>query len=149
MQDNRTISRIPEEGQSIGLYLYCVFADVAKYWLALILLTAAVVLTSSVALSRLQRPVYEASTTVTIGSDSKESGARIVTGRKYNYSLGEAVNSATRLKDILSSAELKAAAAEELGQPGFVGSATVTHPTWKPKRSCAAWRSTRKNSTEA
>ena len=128
MQDNRTISRIPEEGQSIGLYLYCVFADVAKYWLALILLTAAVVLTSSVALSRLQRPVYEASTTVTIGSDSKESGARIVTGRKYNDSLGEAVNSATRLKDILSSAELKAAAAEELGQPGFVGSATVTQP---------------------
>ena len=129
MQENRTISRFPEEGQSIGTYLHCVFSDVAKHWPSLVMLTAAAVLLAIVVLSHLQEPVYKASVTVAVTCDSKDSSARIVSGEKYSENFTEAVNSAVRLRDIAASEELKTAAAkdleEELGLEEFEGTATI------------------------
>lgn len=124
MQDNNTISRISEEGQSIDLY--SIFTDVVKHWLSLILLSVAAVLVAYVVLSYIKPLDYATSTTLVVTNIEEDSTASSISGKDVYENLNYAADSASRLKNILSSKELKSTVAKELGLKEFVGSATAS-----------------------
>ena len=125
MQDNRaTIGHTSEEGQTIDVY--SVIIDVARHWLSLILLSIAAVLTSYVILSVIHPLDYATTFTMVVTNVDEDSNTSGITGAEVYENLSYAADSASRLKNILSSKELKATVAKELGLKSFVGSATAS-----------------------
>ena len=124
MQDSRaTVSHVSDERQSIDLY--SVMMDVAKHWLSLILLSAAAVLTAYVALSIVKPPDYATTATMVVTNVNEDRNVTSITGAEVYENLNYAADSASRLKNILSSKELKSTVAKELGLKEFVGKATA------------------------
>ncbi len=123
MQESKAgISRVSEEGQ---LDLYSVITDVAKHWLSILLLTVSAIIMTYVVLYYIHPLNYATSATLVVtnveeNSNSNASGADIYENLNY------AADSASRLKNILASKELKTTVAKELGLKSFEGTATAT-----------------------
>ena len=125
MQDNKaTISPVFGEGQTIDLY--SVMTDVVKHWISLILLSVAAVLTSYVVLSIAHPLNYATSATLVVNNIDEDESASNNSGSDVYENLNYAADSASRLKNILSSKALQTTVAKELGLKKFVGTATAT-----------------------
>ena len=125
MQDSRTmISHVSEEGQAIDLY--SVITDVARHWFSLILLTTASVLIAYVVLTFTRPLDYATTATMVVTNVDEERTTSNVSGTEVYENLSFAADSASRLKNILSSKGLKDTVAKELGLKQFVGSAKAS-----------------------
>ena len=126
MQDDRTrISHVSDEEQAIDLY--SIFTDVAKHWISLCLLTAAAMLISYVLLSFLNPLVYATTATMVVTNVNEDvNTSNNSSGADVYENLNYAADSASRLKNILSSKELKDTVAKALGLTEFQGTATAS-----------------------
>lgn len=106
------------EGTAIDLY--SMVMDVAKEWLSILLLTVAAGLCAYVVLSN-WRPLDYATTATMVVRNMEEENNSNNTGTDVYENLNYGADSASRLKNILESKELKATVAKELGLKEFEG----------------------------
>ena len=106
------------EGTAIDLY--SMVMDVAKEWLSILLLTVAAGLCAYVVLSN-WRPLDYATTATMVVRNMEEENNSSNTGTDVYENLNYGADSASRLKNILESKELKATVAKELGLKEFEG----------------------------
>ena len=100
--------------------LYSIIMDVVKEWLSILLLTIASGLFAYVLLSNLRPLNYATTTTMVVRNMDGENGDRN-TGTDVYENLNYGADSASRLKNILESRELKDTVAKELGLKEFEG----------------------------
>lgn len=117
------ISRVSDEGQIIDLY--SILTDVAKHWLSIILLSVAAVLTSYVVLCIVNPLDYATTATLVVTNVDEDRTVSSITGTEVYENLNYAADSASRLKNILASKELKSTVAKELGLTEFSGKAVA------------------------
>ena len=106
------------EGTAIDLY--SMVMDVAKEWLSILLLTVAAGLCAYVVLSN-WRPLDYATTATMVVRNMEEENVSGNTGTDVYENLNYGADSASRLKNILESKELKDTVAKELGLKEFEG----------------------------
>lgn len=110
MQSDRyTVEAAP--GKEQGSDLYRVFLYIVKYWFSLLLLAVSVTLISFVAFSMLKPLPYDSSATLVI--------------QNINENQSYATDSTNKLQTFFTGAELKNAAARDLGLSGFQGSVNI------------------------
>lgn len=110
MQSDRyTVEAAP--GKEQGPDLYRVFLYIVKYWFSLLLLAVSVTLISFVAFSMLKPLPYDSSATLVI--------------QNINENQTYATDSTNKLQTFFTGAELKNAAARDLGLSGFQGSVNI------------------------
>ncbi len=110
MQSDRyTVEAAP--GKEQGPDLYRVFLYIVKYWFSLLLLAVSVTLISFVAFSMLKPLPYDSSATLVI--------------QNINENQSYATDSTNKLQTFFTGAELKNAAARDLGLSGFQGSVNI------------------------
>lgn len=110
MQSDRyTVEAAP--GKEQGPDLYRVFLYIVKYWFSLLLLAVSVTLISFVAFSMLKPLPYDSSATLVI--------------QNINENQSYATDSTKKLQTFFTGAELKNAAARDLGLSGFQGSVNI------------------------
>ena len=120
MSEYRTsIGRPTKEEQSIDLY--SVIADVAREWLAILLLTISAGALAYVILSNFRSLDYATSATMVVNNVGEDINAKTSSGTDVYENLNYGADSASRLKNILESKELKATVAKELGLKSFQG----------------------------
>ena len=125
MQDSKAIAgHVSEEEKTIDFY--SVFVDVAKNWVSVVLLSIAAVLIAYVVLSVIHPLNYATTFTMVVTNADEDSSNATASGSEVYENLNYAADSASRLKNILSSKELKTTVAKELGLRSFVGSATAS-----------------------
>lgn len=100
--------------------LYSMTMDVAKEWISILLLTIAAGLTAYVLLSNF-RPLDYATTATMVVRNMDEENTSGNTGTDVYENLNYGADSASRLKNILESKELKDTVAKELGLKEFEG----------------------------
>ena len=125
MQDNRTMNSHGSDEERT-LDLYSVFSDVAKHWISLCLLTIATLLISFVVLSIMNPLVYATTATMVVTNVNEDLESNSSTGTDVYENLNYAADSASRLKNILNSKELKSTVAKELGLNAFEGTASAS-----------------------
>ena len=107
-------------GEEVTIDLYSMIMDVVKEWFSILLLTIAAGLTAFVILSNLRPLDYATSATMVVRNmDEEYSGGN--TGTDVYDNLNYGADSASRLKNILESKELKDTVAKELGLEKFEG----------------------------
>lgn len=100
--------------------LYSMAMDVIKEWVSILLLTIAACMIAYVALSNFHPLDYATSTTMVVRNmDEENNGGN--TGTDVYENLNYGADSASRLKNILESKELKDTVAKELGLKEFQG----------------------------
>lgn len=114
----RGINISPSEETAIDFY--CMIMDVVKEWLSIILLTIAAGLAAYVILSNLRPLDYATSATMVVRNMNEENRSES-TGTDVYENLNYGADSASRLKNILESKELKVTVAKELGLKEFEG----------------------------
>ena len=106
--------------KEITIDLYSMFTDVVREWLSILMLTIATGLASFVVLSNLHPLDYATSATMVVRNiDEENNGGN--TGTDVYENLNYGADSASRLKNILESRELKDTVAKELGLKRFEG----------------------------
>ena len=105
--------------------LYCVITDVAKEWLSILLLTVSAGLLSFVVLTNIRPLNYATSATMVVTNDNEDSDAETSSGTDVFENLNYGVDSASRLKNILESRELRYTVAKELGLKKFEGTTSA------------------------
>ena len=116
--DRREISISSSEETAIDLY--SMIMDVVKEWLSILLLTIAAGLIVYVILSNLH-PLDYATTATLVVRNLDEGNSSGYTGTDVYENLNYGADSASRLKNILDSKELKETVAKELGLKEFEG----------------------------
>ena len=106
--------------------LYSIFMDVISHWISLVLLTITTVLLAYVALSYIHPLDYATTATLVVTNVDENLNASNSTGTDVYENLNYAADSASRLKNILSSRELQNRVAKELGIKKFEGKASAT-----------------------
>ena len=106
--------------EETAIDLYCMITDVVKEWFSILLLTIAAGLVAYVALSNL-RPLDYATTATMVVRNINEENNSGNTGTDVYENLNYGADSASRLKNILESRELKDTVAKELGLKRFEG----------------------------
>ena len=101
-------------GEETAIDLYSMIMDVVKEWFSILLLTIAAGLVAYVALSNL-RPLDYATTATMVVRNINEENNSGNTGTDVYENLNYGADSASRLKNILESRELKDTVAKELG----------------------------------
>ena len=107
-------------GEETAIDLYSTIMDVVKEWLSILLLTVAAGLTAYVVLSNL-RPLDYATSATMVVRNMDEENKNGNTGTDVYENLNYGADSASRLKNILESKELKDTVAKELGLKSFEG----------------------------
>ena len=107
-------------GEETAIDLYSMIMDVVKEWFSILLLTIAAGLVAYVALSNL-RPLDYATTATMVVRNINEENNSGNTGTDVYENLNYGADSASRLKNILESRELKDTVAKELGLKRFEG----------------------------
>ena len=107
-------------GEETAIDLYSTIMDVVKEWLSILLLTVAAGLTAFVVLSNL-RPLDYATSATMVVRNMDEENKNGNTGTDVYENLNYGADSASRLKNILESKELKDTVAKELGLKSFEG----------------------------
>ena len=107
-------------GEETAIDLYSTIMDVVKEWLSILLLTVAAGLTAFVVLSNL-RPLDYATLATMVVRNMDEENKNGNTGTDVYENLNYGADSASRLKNILESKELKDTVAKELGLKSFEG----------------------------
>ena len=106
--------------EEMTIDLYSMIMDVIKEWLSILLLTIAAGLTAYVVLSNLH-PLDYATTATMVVRNTDEANSNGNTGTDVYENLNYGADSASRLKNILVSSELKETVAKELGLKHFEG----------------------------
>lgn len=106
--------------EETAIDLYCMITDVVKEWLSILLLTIAAGLVAYVVLSNF-RPLDYATTATMVVRNMDEQNNSGNTGTDVYENLNYGADSASRLKNILESKELKDTVAKELGLKEFEG----------------------------
>lgn len=106
--------------EETAIDLYCMITDVTKEWLSILLLTIAAGLVAYVVLSNF-RPLDYATTATMVVRNMDEQNNSGNTGTDVYENLNYGADSASRLKNILESKELKDTVAKELGLKEFEG----------------------------
>lgn len=106
--------------EETAIDLYCMITDVVKEWLSILLLTIAAGLVAYVVLSNF-RPLDYATTATMVVRNMDEENNSGNTGTDVYENLNYGADSASRLKNILESKELKDTVAKELGLKEFEG----------------------------
>ena len=119
MSNDRKVTGI-SSGEETTIDLYSMFTDVAKEWLSVILLTLAAGLAAYVVLSNLH-PLDYATTATMVVRNMDEENTSGNTGTDVYETLNYGADSASRLRNILDSRELKDTVAKELGLEEFEG----------------------------
>ena len=107
-------------GEETAIDLYSTIMDVVKEWLSILLLTVAAGLTAFVVLSNL-RPLDYATSATMVVRNMDEENKNGNTGTDVYENLNYGADSASRLKNILESKELKDTVAKELGLKSLEG----------------------------
>lgn len=124
MSDNRAISgHLSNEEQMIDLY--CIIADVAKEWLSILLLTISAGVMAYVLLFNFHPLDYATSATMVVNNVDEDINANKSSGTDVYENLNYGADSASRLKNILVSKELKKTVAKELGLQKFQGTTSA------------------------
>lgn len=113
-------------GEDQVLDIYSILSDVGKQWLSILLMTVSAVLISYVLLSYLHPLKYATSATMVVTNVNEDISISTSTGTDVFENLNYAADSASRLKNILDSKELKNTVAKELGLKKFEGSTSAT-----------------------
>ena len=125
MQKERNmISRLADEDQALDLY--SIFTDVLKHWVSVVLLTVSAILFSYVVLSLINPLKYATTATMVVTNINEEETSDSNAGTDVYENLNYAADSASRLKNILASKELKETVAKSLGLKKFEGTATAS-----------------------
>ena len=125
MQKERNmISRLTDEDQALDLY--SIFTDVLQHWISVILLTLSAILFSYVVLSLINPLKYATTATMVVTNVNEEETSESNAGTDVYENLNYAADSASRLKNILASKELKETVAKSLGFEKFEGTATAS-----------------------
>ena len=119
MSTTRRETVIPSSDET-ALDLYSMIVDVIKEWLSILLLTIAAGLIAYVVLSNLH-PLDYATTATMVVRNMDEENSSGNTGTDVYENLNYGADSASRLKNILESKELKSTVAKELGLKEFEG----------------------------
>ena len=106
--------------EEITIDIYSMIMDVAKEWISILMLTIAAGLVTYVALSNLRPLDYATSATMVVRNMDEENYSGN-TGTDVYENLNYGADSASRLKNILESKELKDTVAKELGLKQFEG----------------------------
>ena len=106
--------------EEIAIDLYSMITDVAREWISILLLTIAAGLATFVVLSNLHPLDYATSATMVVRNMNEENNGGN-TGTDVYENLNYGADSASRLKNILDSKELKDTVAKELGLRKFEG----------------------------
>lgn len=123
MSDNRALAgHSVNEEQTIDWY--CVAVDVSKEWLSILLLTIAAGILSYIVLVNFRPLNYATSATMVVNNINDNQDASM-SGKDVYENLNYGADSASRLKNILSSKELKETVAKELGLRQFEGSTSA------------------------
>ena len=101
--------------------LYSVALDVAKEWLTILLLTISAGILAYVLLINLHPLNYATSATMVVKNTNEEANTYTYSGSDVFENLNYGADSASRLKNILESKELKETVAKELGLKKFEG----------------------------
>lgn len=123
MSDKRALaSHSANEEQTIDWY--CVAADVAKEWLSILLLTIAAGILSYIFFDNFRPLNYATSATMVVNNinDNQEAS---MSGKDVYENLNYGADSASKLKNILSSKELMETVAKELGLEQFEGTTSA------------------------
>ena len=120
MSDGRRAISAASANEEVAIDLYCMVMDVAKEWFSILLLAAAAGLAAFVVLSNL-RPLDYATTATMVVRNMDEEDTSVSSGTDVYENLNYGADSASRLKNILESKELKDTVAKELGLKKFEG----------------------------
>ena len=124
MNDNKTgISHSSNEERMIDIY--CALLDVAKEWVSILLLTLSVGVLSYVILSNFHPLDYATVTTMVVNNMNENENVNYSSGTNVYENLNYGADSASRLKNILESKELKDTVAKELGLEKFEGTTSA------------------------
>lgn len=120
MSDNRTLAgHSGYEDQTIDWY--CVALDVAKEWLSVLLLAVATGILAYVLLDNFRPLKYATVATMVVNNINEDENVNFASGKDVYENLSYGADSASRLKNILESKELKDTVAKELGLKAFEG----------------------------
>lgn len=106
--------------EEIAIDLYSMITDVVREWMSILLLTIAAGLVAFVVLSNLHPLDYATSATMVVRNMNEENSSGN-TGTDVYENLNYGADSASRLKNILESKELKDTVAKQLGLKRFEG----------------------------
>lgn len=106
--------------EETAIDLYCMVTDVIKEWLSILLLTITAGLVAYVVLSNFHPLDYATTATMVVRNVDEENNSGN-TGTDVYENLNYGADSASRLKNILDSKELKDTVAKELGLKKFEG----------------------------
>lgn len=119
-KSRREIGISSSSSEETAIDLYSMIMDVAKEWLSIFLMTVAAGLAAYVILSNLH-PLDYATTATMVVRNTDEANNSGNTGTDVFENLNYGADSASRLKNILESKELKNTVAKELGLEKFEG----------------------------
>lgn len=124
MSDNKIVSSHSSyEEQMIDLH--CVLIDVAREWLSLLLLSLSFGMLSYIVLSNFRPLDYATVATLVVNNTNEDQNTNNSSGTDVYENLNFGADSASRLKNILESKELKMTVAKELGLKEFEGSTSA------------------------
>ena len=108
-----------------ALDLYSLAVDVGKHWLSILLLSFAAGMLSFVILSGVNHLKYATALTLVVTNVNGDINTNNSSGTDVYENLNYAADSASRLKNILESKELKETVAKELGLKAFEGTTSA------------------------
>lgn len=120
MSEYRASSGHPTNEEQI-IDLYSVIIDVAREWLSILLLTISAGALAYVILTNFRSLDYATSATMVVNNIGEDINTNTSSGTDVYENLNYGADSASRLKNILESKELKATVAKELGLKSFQG----------------------------
>ena len=121
MSENKSETMLSGNEEQFAVDLYCVISDVLKQWFSVLLLSIAAGLFAYVALTRFNPPSYATSATLVVTNYNEDTGSSSSSGSDVYENLNYGADSASRMKNILESKELKETVAKELGFKKFQG----------------------------
>ena len=120
MSDGKTKAVLSSSDEQT-IDLYSVFLDVAKEWLSILLITLSAGIIAYVVLINFRPLDYATTATLVVTNVNTDENAKTISGTDVFENLNYGADSASRLKNILESKELKDTVAKELGLKKFEG----------------------------
>lgn len=112
-------------GEELVIDLYSVVMDVVKEWLSILLLALAAGILAFVVLTNYRPLKYATTATLVVNNVNENENVNSYSGNEVYDNLNYGADSASRLKNILESKELKDTVAKELGLQQFDGSTSA------------------------
>ena len=120
MSDNRS-GIVHSSDEVLAIDYYSVIMDVANEWLSILLLSLSAIMLSYVILTNFRPLDYATSATMVVSNVNENENSESSSGTDVYENLNYGADSASRIKNVLESRELKETVAKELGLKKFEG----------------------------